>query len=69
MTPEQNLRNREYLAAIALLSDMFEEKLVNEMDYSALELKFASFFIPLFRYEKPCFQPSFTVRQSGAALP
>ena len=60
--------HREYLAAICLLNDMFENGLLDEGDYLVLEARYAAKFQPLFRYERPCFQPSFCVRETGTAI-
>ena len=69
MNQEQYERNREYLAAISLLKNMFVSGLLDEADYVALETKYADIFLPLFRYEKPCLLSTLPIRLTGAALP
>ena len=69
MDKEQCVRNREYLAAVSLINNMFELELLDETDYIALETKYAAIFLPLFRYEKPCLSATLPIRLTGAVLP
>lgn len=55
MDKKQAERNRNYLAGVAMLTEMLDKGLIDEADYSALEIEYAAKFLPLFRYEKPCF--------------
>ena len=71
MDKKQAERNRNYLAGVAMLTEMLDKGLIDEADYSALETEYAAKFLPLFRYEKPCFSSTLLIRQTGegAALP
>lgn len=64
MDNKQAERNRNYLAGVAMLAEMLDKGLINEADYSALETEYAAKFLPLFRYEKPCFSSTLLIRQT-----
>ncbi len=55
MAHDRFTRDIRYLAAMVVARGMFQRGLINENDYSALETKFATLFLPLIRYEKPSF--------------
>ena len=65
MDKRQAERNRNYLAGVAMLTEMLDKGLIDEADYSALETEYAAKFLPLFRYEKPCFSSTLLIRQTG----
>lgn len=65
MDKTQAERNREYLAGVAMAADMLRAGIIDENDYSALETKYAEKFLPLFRYEKPCFSGTLLIRQTA----
>ena len=56
--------DKQYLAALAVATDMLRGGIIDEADYSALETKFAEKFQPLFRYEKPCLSATLPIRQT-----
>ena len=64
MDKRQAERNRNYLAGVAMLAEMLDKGLIDEADYSALETEYAVKFLPLFRYEKPCFSSTLLIRQT-----
>ncbi len=64
MDKRQAERNRNYLAGVAMLVKMLDKGLIDEVDYSALETEYAAKFLPLFRYEKPCFSSIFLITQT-----
>lgn len=65
MDKRQAVRNRNYLASVAMLTEMLGRELIDEADYLALETEYAAKFLPLFRYEKPCFSSTLLIRQTG----
>ena len=65
MDKRQAERNRNYLTGVAMLAEMLDKGLINETDYSALETEYAAKFLPLFRYEKPCFSSTLLIRQTN----
>ena len=65
MDKRQAERNRNYLTGVAMLAEMLGKGLINEADYSALETEYAAKFLPLFRYEKPCFSSTLLIRQTN----
>lgn len=48
-----------------MLAEMLDKGLINEADCSALETEYAAKFLPLFRYEKPCFSSTLLITQTG----
>ena len=64
MDNKQAERNRNYLAGVAMLTEMLGRELIDEADYSALETEYAAKFLPLFRYEKPCFSSTLLITQT-----
>ena len=62
---KQAERNRNYLAGVAMFAEMLDKGLINEADCSALETEYAAKFLPLFRYEKPCFSSTLLITQTG----
>jgi hypothetical protein len=64
MTGEQFDRNKRYLAAIAVVHNMLDRGLIDELEYSALETKFAAKYLPLIRYDKPCLFAAIPVTQT-----
>ena len=64
MDKKQAERNRNYLAGVAMLAEMLDRGLIDEADYSALETEYAAKFLPLFRYEKPCFSSALLITQT-----
>lgn len=64
MDKMQAERNRNYLTGVAMLAEMLDRSLINEADYSALETEYAAKFLPLFRYEKPCFLSTLLITQT-----
>lgn len=64
MDKRQAERNRNYLIGAAILAEMLDRGLINEADYSALETEYAVKFLPLFRYEKPCFSSTLLITQT-----
>lgn len=68
MDKKQAERNRNYLAGVAMLAEMLDKGLIDEADYSALETEYAAKFLPLFRYEKPCFSSTLLIRQTDERL-
>lgn len=69
MARDQHRRNRNYLAAIAMLSDMIACNLIDADDYCAIETKYAVKFRPLFRYEKPCKSATLPLTLTGQGRP
>ena len=65
MDKRQAERNRNYLAGVVILAEMLDKRLIDEADYSALETEYAAKFLPLFRYEKPCFSSTLLIRQTS----
>ena len=65
MDKKQAERNRNYLAGVAMLAEMLDKGLIDKADYSALESEYATKFLPLFRYEKPCFSSPLLITQTG----
>ena len=65
MDKKQAERTRNYLAGVAMLAEMLDKGLIDEADYSALETEYAAKFLPLFRYEKPCFSSTLLIRQTS----
>ena len=65
MDKRQAERNRNYLTGVAMLAEMLDKGLINEADYSAFETEYAAKFLPLFRYEKPCFSSTLLIRQTN----
>ena len=53
------------LESVAMLAKMLDKGLIDEADYLALETEYAAKFLPLFRYEKPCFSSTLLIRQTG----
>ena len=51
---EQALRDREYLAGIALARAMFTQQLIDEADYREAECLLFLRYRPLVRHESPC---------------
>ena len=64
MDKRQAERNLNYLAGVAMLAEMLDKRLIDEADYSALETEYAAKFLPLFRYEKPCFSSTLLITQT-----
>lgn len=58
-------RDRHYLAGVSVATDMLRSGMIDEADYSALETEMAAKFLPLFRYEKPCFSATLLITQTG----
>jgi hypothetical protein len=71
MASEWFEREKQYLTAITVARGMLRRGLIDEHDYSALETRFASLFLPLIRYEKPCLSATLPIRQTveGRANP
>ena len=69
MARDQHRRNRNYLAAMAMLSDMMARNLIDADDYCAIETKYAVKFRPLFRYEKPCKSATLPLTLTGQGRP
>ena len=57
-------RTRNYLTGLAFVAEMFGCNVLDEADYSALETEYAAKFLPLFRYEKPCFSSTLLITQT-----
>ena len=55
----------DYIAAVSMLGNMLDQRLIDDADYCALETKYAGIFLPLFRYEKPCRNATLPIRQTG----
>ena len=64
MDKRQAERNLNYLAGVVILAEMLDKRLIDKADYSALETEYAAKFLPLFRYEKPCFSSTLLIRQT-----
>lgn len=64
MDKKQAERNGNYLAGVAMLTEMLDKGLIDKDDYSAIETEYAAQFLPLFRYEKPCFSSTLLIRQT-----
>ena len=64
MDKRQAERNLNYLAGVAMLAEMLDKRLIDKADYSALESEYAAKFLPLFRYEKPCFSSTLLITQT-----
>ena len=58
-------RDRHYLAGVSVSTDMLRSGMIDEADYSALETELAAKFLPLFRYEKPCFSATLLITLTG----
>ena len=57
--------SKDYLAAVSMLRNMLDQRLIDDADYCALETKYTDTFLPLFRYEKPCRNATLPIRQTG----
>ena len=64
MTPAWIERTRNYLTGLAFVTEMLGCNVLDEADYSVLETEYAAKFLPLFRYEKPCFSSTLLIRQT-----
>ena len=65
MKPAWIERTRNYLTGLAFVAEMFGCNVLDEADYWALESEYAAKFLPLFRYERPCFSSTLLIRQTG----
>lgn len=65
MLLERIKQNREYLAALSVVRDMYRRGLIDTEDFSALETRLADKYLPLIRYDKPCILATLPITLTG----